>query len=83
MILAILMRYFGIKLIITQPDTTGGRHRKKIIPEVKLFAMENNIEFLQPERLKDDSLVEKINGINPDIGVVVAYGKLIPLGPVV
>ena len=76
--LKLLKDNFEIKLIITQPDATGGRHRKKIIPEVKSFAMENSIEFLQPERLKDESLVEKIRELNPSIGVVVAYGKLIP-----
>lgn len=77
--LELLIENFNISLIITQPDTMGGRNRKKkIIPAAKTFALENNIEVIQPEILKDDSLVEKIKQIEPFIGIVVSYGKIIP-----
>jgi methionyl-tRNA formyltransferase len=77
--LELLKEHFNISLIITQPDTMGGRNRKKkIIPAAKTFALENNIEVIQPEILKDDALVEKITQIHPFIGIVVSYGKIIP-----
>ena len=77
--LELLKEYFDISLIITQPDTMGGRNRKKkIIPAAKTFALENNIEVIQPETLKDDTLVEKITQIHPFIGTVISYGKIIP-----
>jgi methionyl-tRNA formyltransferase len=77
--LELLKEHFNISLIITQPDTMGGRNRKKkIIPAAKTFALENNIEVIQPEILKDDTLVEKIMQIEPFIGVVISYGKIIP-----
>ena len=76
--LNLLKNRFNIKLIITQPDAKGGRQRKKMIPAVKKFAVENNIDFEQPEKLKDPRLMEKMEALDPDIGVVVSYGKLIP-----
>lgn len=77
--LELLKEHFNISLIITQPDTMGGRNlKKKIIPAAKTFALENNIEVIQPEILKDDALVKKITRIHPFIGIVVSYGKIIP-----
>jgi methionyl-tRNA formyltransferase len=77
--LELLIENFNISLLITQPDTMGGRNRKKkIIPAAKTFALENNIEVIQPETLKDDTLAEKIKKIEPFIGIVISYGKIIP-----
>lgn len=73
-----LQHHFDIKLIITMPDSLGGRGRKKITPPVKSFALENGIDLIQPEALKDESLIEKIKSIEPAIGVVISYGKIIP-----
>lgn len=69
---------FEIKLIITQPDSFGGRHKKKIIPPVKSFALEKNIKLEQPENLKNKNIIETIEKIRPDIGIVISYGKFIP-----
>ena len=70
--LKMLRDRFDLKLIITQPDTFGGRNRKKrIIPPVKTFALENNIPLEQPEILKDERLTDKIRALEPVLGVVV------------
>ena len=69
---------FEIKLIITQPDSFGGRHKKKIISPVKSFALEKNIKLEQPENLKNKKITEAIEKIGPDIGIVISYGKFIP-----
>ncbi len=73
-----LHTHFDIGLIITQPDSKGGRGRKKIIPAVKRFALEKGIDFIQPGTLKGETPAEKIKKINPCIAVVIAYGKIIP-----
>ena len=73
-----LRDHFDIKLIITMPDSLGGRGRKKITPPVKSFALENGIDLIQPETLKDEHLIEQIERIEPAIGVVISYGKIIP-----
>jgi methionyl-tRNA formyltransferase len=77
--LGMLRDRFDLKLIITQPDTFGGRNRKKrIIPPAKTFALDNNIPLEQPEILKDEQLTDKIRALEPILGVVVSYGKFIP-----
>ena len=65
-------------LIITQPDSVGGRNRQSLIPPVKRFAVERGIDVVQPKRLKDPELHEKIRGLEPLAAVVVSYGRLIP-----
>jgi methionyl-tRNA formyltransferase len=45
---------------------------------VKSFAIENGSDLIQPETVKDESIVEKIKNIEPVIGVVISYGKIIP-----
>lgn len=77
--LEVLKDEFELPLLVTQPDTFGGRNRKqKIVPQVKTFALENGIEVLQPENLKEPAFMDKLKEIDPDIGIVIAYGKLIP-----
>ncbi len=73
-----LHKNFDIGLMVTQPDAVGGRKRKLLVPPVKTFALEKGIEVIQPESLKDESVIEKIASVNSDLGVVIAYGKLIP-----
>ena len=45
---------------------------------VKILAEGNNIEVYQPKSLRNRETIEKIKKINPDIIVVVAYGKILP-----
>ncbi|MFH1536370.1 MAG: methionyl-tRNA formyltransferase [Patescibacteria group bacterium] len=60
--------------VITQPDKPIGRKKILTPPPVAQFAKKNNLELLQPTKLKP----ELIRDLNPEIGVVVAYGKIIP-----
>jgi len=73
-----LKENFNLPFIITQPDARGKRNRKNISPAVKIFALENKINFEQPETLKNTDVAEKIKNTKPDIGVVISYGKIIP-----
>ena len=73
-----LIKTFSLRLIITQPDSKGGRCREIICPPVKSFAETHHLPLLQPEKMRDQELFEAINRIKPDIGVVIGYGKLIP-----
>jgi len=77
-ILRELHDHFRLSLIITQPDSRGGRHRQEIIPAVKRFALDNNVPLLQPPTLHDPGLAEMIGSKQPLIAVVVAYGQFIP-----
>jgi methionyl-tRNA formyltransferase len=77
-ILKELHKHFQLSLIITQPDSRGGRHRQAIIPAVKQFALENSLAVIQPLSLREPGLAEAISRIHPLIAVAVAYGQFIP-----
>jgi methionyl-tRNA formyltransferase len=77
-ILKELHKNFRLSLIITQPDSHGGRQRQAIIPAVKLFALENSLAMIQPPSLREPGLTETISRSHPVIAVAVAYGQFIP-----
>ncbi|GAA4667958.1 methionyl-tRNA formyltransferase [Gordonia humi] len=64
--------------VITRPDTTSGRGRKAVRSEVGVVADAHGIEVLTPRRMSDPEVVETLERWAPDLGVVVAYGGLIP-----
>lgn len=64
--------------VFTQPDKPTGRKQILTPPPVKVRALENNIPVYQPTTLKDGKAFEDIKALNPDVIVVVAYGKFLP-----
>lgn len=69
---------YDVCAVFTKPDKPQGR--KKIItpPPVKIFANEHNIDVYQPEKVKSEDTINLIKNLNPDIIIVVAYGKILP-----
>lgn len=67
-----------LKLIFTKEDKPNARGNKIIYSPVKQFALDKGIEIIQPKKMKDEEIINKIKEINPDLIVVVAYGKIIP-----
>lgn len=63
-------------LVVTTPDKPVGR--KQIITPlpVKISAQKYNIPISQPERIENCKL--KIENLKPDLGIVAAYGQIIP-----
>jgi methionyl-tRNA formyltransferase len=45
---------------------------------VKRLAQQHGVHLLQPERLRDESFLGALQGLKADIGVVAAYGKILP-----
>ncbi|MEK7176224.1 MAG: methionyl-tRNA formyltransferase [Patescibacteria group bacterium] len=64
-------------LIITAPDKPKGRGLKLTPLPVKLWALANKIDFIQPEKL-DSNLCYKLQVTSYKIFVVASYGKIIP-----
>lgn len=64
--------------VVTQPDKPQGRGHKLTPPPVKVLALENNIEVFQPETLKNFGFQNSLERLNPEMIVVVAYGKILP-----
>ncbi len=64
--------------VITQPDKPKGRGYEMAMPEVKVYAMEKNIPVYQPDTLKDETILPLLQEYQPDVIIVVAYGKILP-----
>ena len=67
-----------VVLVLTQPDRPVGRKKVLTAPPVKVTAQNSGIEVLQPESLKDEEIVKKIEVVAADLIVVAAYGQLLP-----
>jgi methionyl-tRNA formyltransferase len=64
--------------VITQPDKPRGRGQLVSDGPVKSLAAALNIPVLQPARLAQDAFAAPFALLNADIGVVAAYGKILP-----
>ena len=69
---------FDIAGVITQPDKPAGRKMILTQSPVKEYAVQLNIPVYQPQTLKDENFFDLLENINPDIIIVVAYGKILP-----
>ncbi len=64
--------------VFTQPDKPKGRGYTLTPPPVKELAVLHDIKVFQPATLRTAEAAETVRGLNPDIIVVVAYGKILP-----
>jgi methionyl-tRNA formyltransferase len=64
--------------VVTQPDKPRGRGQQVSDSPVKALAVEHRLPVLQPTRLRDPAFVEALRAWHSDIGIVAAYGRLIP-----
>ena len=64
--------------VFTQPDKPQGRKMKLTPPPVKQLALTHNIPVFQPDTFKNESQLALLQELNPEVIVVVAYGKLLP-----
>jgi len=64
--------------VFAQPDKPVGRKQILTPPPVKVLALENNIPVFQPNSVKTGEAYDILKQINPDVIVVVAYGKILP-----
>ncbi len=67
-----------VTAVYTQPDKPVGRKRVLTAPPVKQLAEKNGIRVCQPATFKNESVIDELKSLNPDIIVVIAYGKLLP-----
>jgi methionyl-tRNA formyltransferase len=65
-------------LIVTAPDAPVGRKKIPTPPALKVKAKELGLAIFQPASLKTADALETIKATKPDVGVLAAYGKIIP-----
>lgn len=69
---------FDVAAVVTQPDAPQGRSRSTLIaPPVKVAAQAEDLVVLQPAKPTDKDFLKKLRALEPDIGVVVAYGHIL------
>jgi len=75
---ALLHNRFTVAGVVTQPDKPQGRSRSELIPPpVKVAALAAGIPVLQPVRPVGDVFAASLRRLEPDLGVVVAYGHIL------
>jgi methionyl-tRNA formyltransferase len=66
-------------LVVTTPDKPRGRKLALTPTPVKIWAQNQNVEFINPASLKNNpDLISKLKTENYDLFLVASYGKIIP-----
>jgi methionyl-tRNA formyltransferase len=75
---ALVKGRFTVAGVVTQPDRPQGRSRSELIPPpVKVAAEAEDIPVLQPIRPVGDVFTTSLRRLEPDLGIVVAYGHIL------
>ncbi len=64
--------------VFCQPDKPVGRKAILTPPPVKMVAQALGIPVFQPEKMRDGEALRQLQQLQPDLIVVVAYGKILP-----
>lgn len=65
--------------VFTQPDKPKNRGMKLQPTPVKEYAMTQNIPVFQPAKMRDGEALSVLRGLCPELIVVAAYGKILPV----
>jgi methionyl-tRNA formyltransferase len=70
---------FHIQLVVTQPDRPKGRGLEVVASPIKQCALKLQLPIIQPETIKNNAdFRDQLTSINPDVIIVVGYGRIIP-----
>ena len=64
--------------LVSQPDRPKGRGHKLQPTPTKVVAESSGTPVLQPTRLRGEEFLEALRALAPDLGVVAAYGRILP-----
>ncbi|MGI6012829.1 MAG: methionyl-tRNA formyltransferase [Oscillospiraceae bacterium] len=64
--------------VFTQPDKPRNRGMKLSFSPVKELAVQAGIPVFQPEKMRDGTALRQMQSLEPDLIVVVAYGRILP-----
>jgi methionyl-tRNA formyltransferase len=75
---ALLRSRHPVVALVSQPDRPRGRGQHIAATPTKQIAAQSEIPVLQPTRLRDPAFLDQIAALEPDLGVVAAYGRILP-----
>jgi len=73
-----LARQNEVVAVVTQTDKPYGRGQSVHSSPVKTLAEEKKIPVLQPSVLKDEGFFAELSKFQPEVGMIVAYGRILP-----
>jgi methionyl-tRNA formyltransferase len=73
-----LLQHHRVLAVVTQPDKPAGRGLGLQPPAVKKRALEAGVPVLQPASVRKPPFLDELRGLDPELVVVVAYGKILP-----
>src|SRR5215218_2300670 len=75
---AVIESRHDVVALVSQPDRPKGRGHKLQPTATKQVALEAGVRVLQPARIKDEDFLAAVRDLRVDLGVVAAYGKILP-----
>lgn len=76
--LAVVARRCTLVGVVCQPDRPAGRGRTLTAGPVKAAALPLGVPILQPTKMKDGTLLAALAELQPDVAIVVAFGRILP-----
>jgi len=67
-----------VAAVVSQPDRPKGRGQQLQPTPTKLVAEAHRIAALQPAKIREAAFLDRIRALEPDLGVVVAFGRILP-----
>lgn len=76
--LEIINKDYEVVSVFTKIDKPNARGNKINYSPVKEYALANGLKIYQPQNFKEEEIIDEIRKIQPDLIIVVAYGKILP-----
>ena len=73
---ALISNNYNIVGVVTMPDKIAGRGHKLYQSDVKRYAVDHNLNILQPEKLKSEDFLNNLRSLNADLFIVIAFRML-------
>ena len=64
--------------VVSQPDRPRGRGHRVLPTPTRQVAETHGIPVIQPLKIKEEAFLQAIRELAPDLGVVVAFGRILP-----
>jgi methionyl-tRNA formyltransferase len=75
---ALIQSRHPVVALVSQPDRPKGRgHHVAATPTKELAAL-SGVPVFQPTKLREDAFLGQVAALRPDLGVVAAYGRILP-----
>jgi methionyl-tRNA formyltransferase len=75
---ALIQSRHRVVALVSQPDRPKGRGHHVVPTPTKQVAIASGVPVLQPTKLRDDEFLATIGDYGTDLGVVAAYGRILP-----